>query len=217
MQHSTKHKFVQEIEKHRIGFSLTFIVIFTVAFVTLAALDLLPDPTAKWRAEHGGTPVSTSTSAYAAGEAPVRITIDSIGLDAAVANPMTTDADVLDQALLRGAVRWPASAGLGVDGTVLLFGHSSYLPIVRNLAYKTFDGIQKLKTGDEISVYSSTTEYRYRVTGVRTANVGDSNTNTIPLPADSPHLTLITCDSFTTKSDRFVVTADLAGSYTLAR
>jgi len=219
--HSTKHKFIQEIDKHRIGFSLSFIIIFTVAFVVLATLDLLPDPTAKYREGRNGTPVApsgaVSNSPYAAGEAPLRISIRTIGLDANISNPDTTNAGVLDAALLRGAVRWPSSAGLGVNGTVLLFGHSSYLPVVRNQAYKTFDDIQKLKTGNTISVYSATKEYRYSVTGVRVANVDDADTNRIPLLTDSPHLTLITCDSFATKSDRFVVTADFVGAYSLTR
>jgi len=215
--HSTKHKTIQEIEKNRVGFSLAFIVIFTGVFIILAILDVLPDPSAGWRSEHGGAPVVATDTAVKAGETPVRIVIDAISLDATVANPITTNADVLDADLLKGAVRFPSSALLGVNGTVLLFGHSSYLPIVRNLAYKTFDGIQKLKTGDSISVYSSTKEYRYRVTGVRMANVNDPSQSTILLPSDAPHLTLVTCDSFKTKSDRFIVTADFSGEYTLAQ
>ena len=212
--HSTKHKKIQEIEKHRVGFSLAFIVIFTLTFVIFAALDVLPDPTAGWQREHGGEPVANSN---AVAETPVRIIIDAISLDATVSNPITTDADVLDADLLKGAVRYPTSALLGINGTVLLFGHSSYLPIVRNLAYKTFDDIQKLKSGDEISVYSATKEYRYRVAGVRTANVNDASQSTVLLPSDARHLTLVTCDSFKTKSDRFVVTADFMGEYSLAQ
>ncbi len=214
MQHSTKHKTIQEIEKHRVGFSLTFIIIFTLVFIILAAMDALPDPTAGWQREHGGSPVANTDTLV---ETPVRIVIDAISLDATVSNPITTDADVLDAALLKGAVRYPTSALLGINGTVLLFGHSSYLPVVRNLAYKTFDDIQKLKRGDEVSVYSTTKEYRYRVTGVRTANVNDPSQSTLLLPSDARHLTLVTCDSFKTKSDRFVVTADFTGEYSLAR
>ena len=101
----------------------------------------------------------------------------------------------------------------GQEGTVLLFGHSSYLPIVHNQSYKAFDGIQNLKTGDIISVFSNNHEYRYSVVGVKLA---DASQDVIELPQTGKHLTLVTCDSFASKSNRFVVTADLVGTYTLA-
>jgi LPXTG-site transpeptidase (sortase) family protein len=215
---------LHEIEEHNIAFSLAFLGIFTATFVFLLAVGATPDPTSKWKDEHGGqqvaqsTPVqSTSTTAInGQGELPVRIVIDGINLSASISNPSSTNIEVLDNQLLSGAVRYPTSGLLGVNGTVLLFGHSSYLPIVHNQAYKTFDGIQNLKTGEEISVYSSDREYRYRVAGVRMANAQDNDQNTIALPSDAQHLTLVTCDSFGTKSDRYIVTADLVGTYSLA-
>ena len=230
-----KHGILHEIEERSAGFSLTFIGVFTVVFIFLSIIGAVPDPSAKWNEEHGGAPIAetpapaviaatatTSTSAnssvtrvVAATELPVRIVIDTIQLQATISNPTSTDIDVLDNGLLTGAVRYPTSAALGQNGTVLLFGHSSYLPVVHNQAYKTFDGIQNLKTGDEISVYSSTKEYRYRVVGVRKANANDTSSDTIDLPNDAQYLTLITCDSFATKSDRFVVTADFVGTYSL--
>src|SRR5262249_28982061 len=130
-----------------------------------------------------------------------------------ISNPTSTDVDVLDDALLKGPVHYPTTALLGEQGTMLLFGHSSYLPIVHNQNYKAFDGIQNLKPGDIVSVYSGTTEYRYAVVGVRQANVNDDPI--VELPQDGVHLTLITCDSFATKSERFIVTADLEGAYAL--
>lgn len=145
-------------------------------------------------------------------EAPVKVVIKKIGLNVSISNPDSTDVEVLDQNLLHGAVRYPSSALLGVDGTMLLFGHSSYLPIVHNQAYKAFDGIQNLQNGDIISVYSGTTEYQYSVTSER---VADATSDVIELPQNGRHLTLVTCDSFATKSNRFVVTGDLVGSYTI--
>ena len=143
-------------------------------------------------------------------ELPVRIVARDIGLDQSVSNPVSTDIGVLDRALLKGGVRYPTSAQLGISGTVLIFGHSSYLPVVRNQAYKAFDGIQDLKPSQTISVYSGTTEYRYAVTGVK---VADANKDVVELPQDGKHLTLVTCDSFGSKSNRFVVTADFVGEY----
>ena len=147
------------------------------------------------------------------GELPTKVVVPSIGLSAKVANPATTNVDALDQYLLSGAARYPTSATLDQNGTVVLFGHSSYLPVVINQAYKTFDGIQKLKAGDEITVYSATHAYTYAVTTVQ-----QENTTTgygIPLASTGHTLVLATCDSFATKSDRFVVTATLVGSSAL--
>ena len=119
---------------------------------------------------------------------------------------------VVEDWLGGGAVRYPTSAMLGVNGTVLLFGHSSYLPVVYNRAYKAFNKIQDLKTGEVISVYSGAKEYRYKVVGVRLADATD---DVIELPADGKYLTLVTCDSFGRKTSRFVVTASFAGAYEL--
>ena len=145
-------------------------------------------------------------------EIPLRIVAKSIGLDKTIANPSSTDVEVLDAALQGGTVRYPTSARLGEEGTVLIFGHSSYLPIVRNQNYKAFNGIQKLKAGDTVSVYSASAEYRYTVTGVRLANAAE---DVIELPSTGKFLTMVTCDSFGKKTDRFVVTAKFEGAYTL--
>jgi LPXTG-site transpeptidase (sortase) family protein len=150
----------------------------------------------------------------AAPDAPVRIMAKTIGMNVSVSNPTSSDVDVLDTALLKGAVRYPTSALLGVDGTVLLFGHSSYLPIVHNQNYKAFDGIQNLKVGETISVYSATREYRYSVVSVKLA---DATQDVVQLPATGKHLILVTCDSFTKKTNRFVVTADFVGTYSLGK
>ena len=96
---------------------------------------------------------------------------------------------------------------------MLLFGHSSYLPIVHNQVYKTFDGIQNLKPGQIVSVYSSDMRYDYSVVQVK---VADATQDSVELDPTGKHLTLVTCDSFATKSNRFIVTADFVGAYTLA-
>ncbi|MDE2071326.1 MAG: sortase [Patescibacteria group bacterium] len=189
-----------------VAFAATFIALFFITYAFLSLVGMTPDDSSPSVADiPHTTPVSVQTP-----QEPVHIVAKSINLDSAVSNPATTSIDVMDQDLLKGAVRYPTSNLLGVDGTVLIFGHSSYLPIVHNRAYKTFDGIQDLKAGDTVSVYSSDTEYRYSVVGVRLANAEE---DVIDLPQDGKHLTLVTCDSFATKSTRFVVTADFVGAY----
>ena len=199
---------IQEIMDRPVAFAAAFLAFFVINYVFLFAVGATPDSITSDTSS--GMHSSDTLSTISDPENPVRITARAINLDATVANPTSTDIEVLDAALLKGAVRYPTSAKLGVEGTVLLFGHSSYLPIVHNQAYKTFDGIQSLKDGDTVSVYSATTEYRYRITGVR---VADASEDVVELPSAGKHLTLITCDSFSKKTNRFVVTADFIGAY----
>ena len=203
------------------SFLVLSVAVFFLSVYLLGILDLLPDPP-----KASATPtvtLATTTPLVAAlaaapavvtaAENPVQIEIPSIALSASIANPATTDLEALDALLLHGAVRYPTSALLGEEGNVVLFGHSSYLPIVKNSAYKTFDGIQKLHAGDTITVYSSDRAYTY---AVRSVQKEDATSAAIPLSVAGRVLTLSTCDSFTVATDRFVVTADFVGSHALS-
>ena len=186
--------------------SLAAFVFFGSVFI-LWKSDLLPDrPLAR-----AVSPASVTSLAPISGiEEPTKIAIPAIGLSASIANPTTTGIEVLDGLLLKGAVRYPTSAKLNETGNVVLFGHSSYLPIVGNQAYKTFDGIQKLVAGEVITVYATDAVYTYRVRSVsKESAASDAG---IPLAVTGRVLTLVTCNSFATKSDRFIVIADLVGS-----
>lgn len=196
----------------RTALFLTFVGFFLLTYAFLAMVDSLPEAIPKTpvveEVTQTQTPIVTEQT-----EMPVRITVKKIDLDVTIVNPVSTDIEVLDTALLKGAVRYPTSAQLGQEGTVLLFGHSSYLPIVNNKNFKAFDGIQNLVAGDSVSVYSAGMEYRYSVTGMRKAKAEEDS---VELPATGKHLALVTCNSFATKSDRFIVTADLVGIYPLS-
>jgi LPXTG-site transpeptidase (sortase) family protein len=143
------------------------------------------------------------------GDLPTKVVIPEINVSAVVANPATTDVNTLDNYLSYGAARYPTSATLDQQGNVILFGHSSYLPVIINQHYKTFDGIQNLKAGDLITVYSKTRVYTYSVTSEAQQS---ETTDSIPLTTTGHTLTLATCDSFGKKTDRFVVTATLVSS-----
>lgn len=197
---------IPEIAARPKAFALTFLTAFLLLFVFLWSVDALPEPLAVEVVSEG---IESQTGAA---EMPVRVVAPSIKLDESVSNPASENVNTLDAALLKGSVRWPTSAHLGVNGTVLLFGHSSYLPVVHNQAYKAFNRIQDLKTGEVISVYSATTEYRYKVVSVRSANAEE---DVVELLGDKKYLTLVTCDSFGKKTSRFVVTAEYSGAYAL--
>ncbi len=195
----------------------SFLGVFAIAFLTstvlLARADLLPEPTKAEGAivtADAATASLIATSSPAIVETPVNVEIPAIGIAATVTNPESTEIAALDRELLKGAVRYPTSAKLGEVGNVVLFGHSSYLPLVNNQAYKTFNGIQKLKEGDTIRVSSDSTVYVYKVRTV----MHESTTNAaIPLVVSGRVLTLSTCDSFGAVTDRYVVTADFVESH----
>lgn len=197
-----------------------FLLVFTWSVFVLAGLNLLPeasqvptDPIVNLSTSPlVATTVATSSSTLGV-ELPVKIAIPAINLAVTIANPITTNVNALDQLLLRGAVRYPTSAELGENGNVILFGHSSYLPIVFNQSYKTFDGIQRLTNGDLITVYSSDAAYVYAVQSVTKESANDA---TIPLSVAGRVLTLSTCDSFGKKTDRFVVVANFVESHPIS-
>ena len=208
MVKNTRGVIPQVLERPK-SFLVSFFAMGMLTFVFLGSMDALPDPAKATAQVNEPAPAMIIETP----ELPVRIVAKSISLDAQVNNPESTNIAVLDQALLTGAVRYPTSAQLGVKGTVLIFGHSSYLPVVYNQAYKAFNSLQNLKRGDTVSVYSGGAEYRYSVVSVRLA---DAREDVIELPTTGKHLVLVTCDSFSKKTNRFVVTAEFVGTYSLA-
>ncbi len=185
-----------------------FIFIFVLTFAVLSDLGLAPEiPTNTVVQVEREKSLPTKPQRA---ETPVRIVARDIGLDAPIVNPDSKEIKVLDKALLSGAVRYPGTAMLGTEGTSLLFGHSSYLPLLQNNAYKTFNDIQKLEQGAIISVYSDELEYRYEVIRVEQAN---ATADRITLENDGRYIKLVTCNSFGSKEDRFVVTAVFVAAY----
>ncbi len=184
-------------------FLAVFLILFFAVSVFLYAIDFVPEP----KAASAAAPVVTTSAqmVHAVPEEPVAIRIPAIGVDTPITNPATTSVTALDAALLNGAVRYPASAELGQMGTVYLFGHQSYLPVIHNQAFKAFNNVQKLKEGDIITVSSATTEYQYQVASVTLTTATDG---VIPLRSDGRTLILSTCNSFSSDHEqRYIVTA----------
>lgn len=203
---------LQKVATRKVSFFILSSLIFVFSVMVLARLDLLPNAPAS----SAGDAVSTGETAPSevVSEYPVKIVIPKIDLAASISNPTSTDIELLDKALLSGAVRYPTSVKLGEAGNVLLFGHSSYLPIVNNKVYKTFNGIQKLVPGDIITVYGTNMAYTYKVRSmVKEVAQGSAG---IQINTATPVLTLVTCNSFATKDDRFVVTADFVDSHSIS-
>lgn len=146
------------------------------------------------------------------GVEPERLIIQEIGLDLDVSNPQTRDLAALDEVLKDGPARYMDSALLGEKGNVLIFGHSSHLPVVHNAMYKAFNRIPELEDGDLIAVQGGGKEYVYRVTGLKQV---DAEEGIIDLGRSSTKLTIVTCDTLTSKSSRFVLEAEFIGAYAI--
>lgn len=142
---------------------------------------------------------------------PVRIQIPSIDLDLKIQNPSTRDVAALDALLKDGPARYVDSAKLGAQGNTIIFAHSSHLPIVHNPMYKAFNRVPELKAGDTITLVGDDGKsYLYAVVDVTKADATDA---TIDLSTtQGTKLTLVTCDTLTGKSARFILTADFVGT-----
>lgn len=160
--------------------------------VTVAALDqAVRTPQASAR----------TTNAYE----PTRLVIPAIGVDTQVVNPVAKDIASLDAALLTGAARYPGTARINEEGTILIFGHQSYLPVVRNPAFKALNDVQKLSVGDTITVFAGDVAAEYRV---RSVELTTTDTGSIPLETQGQTLMLVTCNSLGAKEERYIVKAD---------
>lgn len=142
---------------------------------------------------------------------PVHITIGSIDLDLPIQNPTTRDVNTLDALLVSGPARYSGSAKLGEDGNVVIFAHSSHLPIVHNQMFRAFNKIPTLSSGDSITLTGNDgKKYEYRVISVEKASTTDGTTIDLST-THGKKLTLVTCDTLTGKSARFVLTAEFVG------
>ena len=202
------------------AFIFVFFLVFTMSYLFLYSFGAVPKApvtpvtVATTAADEAVAATSTTatTSEVAnvtnntAPELPISITIDALDRTVTVDNPTSRTIADLDAALLKGVVRHPDSAKLGEDGTILILGHSSYLPTVHNQNFKAFNGIQKLVWGDTIRVRSEEREYVYQVEKVYQAKASDV---AVPIANTGARLTLATCDSFGSKDDRFIVEARL--------
>lgn len=159
------------------------------------------------------TPVTPAAAVHISSDAtPSQLIIDKLGKTLPINNPATTDLATLDNSLLTGVSRYPESATMKEDGTMLIFGHSSYLAVVHNQNFRAFNGIQSLVWGDLIRVRSDDTEYVYRVENVYQLK---ATADSIPIEHTTKQLVLVTCNTFGAKEDRYVVEATFVDSYPL--
>ncbi len=205
-------RILSQIMERRLRFLGAFVAVFFATLLILTALGLAPTDIVPKR-EVGPERAVPALSASEVPD-PLRVRIPAIGTDAPVVNPRSRDVAVLDAALREGVVRYPAPGSLAdPDAHLFLFGHSSYLPAVRNPAYRAFNNLAKLSPGDEIVLESNARAYRYVVRSVRLAAAEEA---LVDLSPGARRLTLSTCNSFGAPSERFVVEADFVGTSVLS-
>jgi len=156
--------------------------------------------------------VEGSADTNATGTLPTEIKIPSVGIDLPVQNPSTTDVDALDALLNKGPARYVSSAQLGVNGNVLIFAHSSHLPIVTNKMFQAFNQVPNVDPGATVEIDGADGKaYLYSVDSVVKADTADGTTIDLD-PSQGEKLTLVTCDTLTGTSARFILTAHFVGS-----
>ncbi len=202
------------------AFVAAAIVVF---FMTLSAADSIGfvpctfDDTCPEKAVVSVTDTQVVTTSLSAQQLatikvpPVHLRIPAIELDLPVQNPATTDLEALDIILKQGPARHALSGLLGDERNMIIFGHSSHLPIVRNLMYKAFNRVPELKAGDTIEVEGEGgTTYSYSVTSVTKADASNFDENFLGSP--DKKLIIVTCDTLAGKSARYIVRADFVGA-----
>ncbi len=211
--------------ERKIAFFLVFVGASAVTFAFFFVIDFLPEKPETSKDDVAvitpseTAPTHTNTDTDTANIAlvdpfPLTIIFDSLDKrEVSVFNPESRDVHVLDADLLKGVVRHPDSADFERVGTIAIFGHSSYLPNVMNKNFQAFNGIQKLVWGDIVRLRSSDTEYVYRVDRGYKASATNAE---VKIEEGTPRLTLVTCNSFGTKDDRFIVEATLVEVHPLS-
>lgn len=197
------------IKNNFMKFITLWLVIFVAIFIILSILGLVPEEEMKETVNNEEVITLSDLEAKLASispSLPKKVVINRVNIEVDILNPESTDIKVLDNALESGAVRYPNSGLLGEKTNILLFGHSSHLPVVRNSNYKAFNNLEKLKVGDKVSLFSDTHEFIYTVNDVSEA---DAENALVVFESNKREITLSTCNNFGDLSDRFVVKADL--------
>jgi LPXTG-site transpeptidase (sortase) family protein len=223
-------KVCQVIYDFRWQFLMVFFGVYTITYALLVAIDFVPEPiessteTSLFSTERVNASVENEYESIISFdpyttvqttqhnkqneivyEEPLTVSIPALNRNVRAVVPVSSAVSDLDRALLSGVVRHPDSVQLGEEGNVVILGHSSYLPNVLNRNFQALNGTQNLAWGDIIIVETERYRYTYMVKRVFKAKASDAS---IPVYGVGKRLTLVTCDSFATADDRFIIESD---------
>ena len=181
-------------------------VIFVVSFSILSFLGLTPKNLTfitqeKSMIENQSEIININSDSYTR---PDKVVIPKVDVDSIIKNPNRIDVATLDQALNQGAVHYPGSGSIE-QGNMFIFGHSTNWQVVQNDAYRTFNGIERLVSGDEIEIHAGDKSYIYKVSSVVLVDEDDA---LVVFDNSKRTLTMSTCNTFGEKQERWVVEAD---------
>lgn len=211
------------LQLRKVPFFITFFIVIIATYALLYVIDFYPEPVTEEAKKEVAVEEMEVVQAPEVEEAeaeeaeavpevesvdplPVSIYFDKFDKEVNILNPTSADYEVLDDALLKGAVRHPQSADFTEEGNIFVMAHSSYLPNVLNKNFQAFNDIQKLSWGDTIRLRSEDTEYIYRVQKVYEDKASELF---VPFTPGESRLTLATCNVLGAKEDRYMVEAQL--------
>ena len=132
------------------------------------------------------------------------IYIPRIRVAAPIVRPRSTAEAVINDALLKGVIKYPGTAEPGEKGNVFLTGHSSYYWWVNTPYRNVFALVPQMRRNDEIVVYRNGQKYAYRVHAIFEVN---PNQTGVLKPTPVPTVTLSTCVPVGTSYRRKIVQA----------
>lgn len=218
-----RQNIVEELHENRHKAGVTFVLVFMFSLVVLHMIGLTPETietVASGQRDHVPVVSAHESSRESVGAVqgtdvdPRRVVIESVGIDVRVVTPVSKDIAVLDAALLKGAVHYPGSGTLADVSNMLIFGHSSHLPVVNNQNFRAFNDLEDVEVGETVRVESGDMVSIYRVASVELHSADDA---LVTLSSAKKTLTLVTCNSFGKPTERYVVTATFVDSYKIAR
>jgi LPXTG-site transpeptidase (sortase) family protein len=193
-------------KSHKKELVIFFFGVLFLSFAVLVTLNLVPTELEFMPKVIEKNEISEKISQKAI--LPNHIKIPKIGVDTSVSNPESDSIAILDEYLKQGSVRYPGSGDL-TQGNMFLFAHSTGIKVVRNQAYKAFNDLKSLSSGDVIEVSGEDGKtYIYKVSSVKLATDKDV---LVRFDKTSQMLTLSTCNTFGQKSERYVVEAYFEG------
>jgi sortase A len=132
------------------------------------------------------------------------IYIPNIRVAAPIVRPSSTAEEAINDALLKGVIKYPGTAEPGDRGNIFLTGHSSYYWWVSTEYRNVFTLVPNLINNDEIIIYYKGTRFSYRISN--TFEVSPTETS-ILAPTPDATLTLSTCVPIGTSYRRKIVQA----------
>jgi len=131
--------------------------------------------------------------------------IPSLDINAPViANVDGSDKKAYDKALEGGVAQLQGSSKPGEGSNIFIFGHSSFYWWSLGNYKKIFANLDKLKEGDEITLWYNKKEYKYEVTETKIVSPDEVD---VLKPTEKEQVSLMTCWPPNTTLKRLIVIA----------